>query len=138
MDRATLKQYRGILAEAGQLLEKIGELREKAEGTTQGSTAKRRNGMRSRGRMASLVAQIADIGAQYEAKMEELRRQMEEIERAIEPLGPAERAILRARYIEGLDWERIVPLALAIGVEERTMYRMHAVALDWLESQESG
>lgn len=70
----------------------------------------------------------------YLKKLVEKDAQQLAVEQAIESLeDPAERLIMRYRYIDGHGWRKVCLLMQPRGVSERQVYRMHGWALEKLK-----
>jgi len=85
------------------------------------------------GDMADRIAAHLALVSRYEAKMLELSDMQNTIERMIDGLDPVERKLLRHRYIEGLEWEKICVL---MSYSWRQTHYIHATALDKLVDKE--
>ena len=80
--------------------------------------------------MADIVARHIELAALYKERMVEKMVQQLAIERAIESLeDPAERMVMRYRYMEGRGWNFIIAELAALGYSERQVYRLHGFAL---------
>lgn len=80
-------------------------------------------------KIATNVALLADL---EEAYLDELNKLLEEqvyIETMIKGLEPVERLLIRAKYIDGLQWESICNI---IGYSWAQTHRIHSHALDKL------
>lgn len=62
----------------------------------------------------------------YDEKIANLKARLKRIEDAIEELEPTERRLMRARYIEGLEWHQV---AVRISYSWQQTHRIHARAL---------
>lgn len=70
----------------------------------------------------------------YLKKLAEKEARLLVVEQRIESLAdPAERLVMRYRYIDGYSWRRVVQLMLPKGVSERQVYRLHGWALEKLK-----
>jgi len=124
MDKATLREYRNIAAEAEELDRQIALLRDKAlscqwvGGQLQGSFVGDRTG--------DIGAEVADICSLLEVKQTDLLHRLVEIERAIDCLDTIERRVIRLYYIHGLRWEEI---ALKIPYSVQHVWKIHGDAL---------
>lgn len=79
------------------------------------------------------TAQVAEerirLQERYQEQLARLDAEQLAIEELIEPLDPTERALLRHRYLEGLQWERV---CVVMAYSWRQVHRLHAQALDKL------
>ena len=70
----------------------------------------------------------------YQEKLAQKEALLLVIEQAIESLvDPAERLVMRYRYIDGHGWRKVCVLMQARGVSERQVYRLHGWALEKLK-----
>ena len=84
---------------------------------------------------------LDDLAAVYAAQEEHYLKKLAEkeamlltVEQAIESLAdPAERLIMRYRYIDGHGWRKVCQMMLPRGVSERQVYRLHGWALEKLK-----
>ena len=68
--------------------------------------------------------------ALYRDRVSQKEAALLSIERAIDSLGaPAERMILRLRYLEGRSWVSVCMALQPLGYGERQVYRLHGSAL---------
>lgn len=77
-------------------------------------------------KIGSIVATICDLEDMYLAKLDEVFTEQVEIEGIIAVLEPVERLLIRARYIECLQWDKVADI---IGYTERHTHRIHSAAL---------
>lgn len=79
------------------------------------------------------TAQVAEerlrLQERYQEQLARLDAEQLAIEELIEPLDPTARALLRHRYIEGLQWERV---CVVMAYSWRQIHRLHAEVLDKL------
>ena len=84
--------------------------------------------------MDAKVARYREVEGLYKAQKARSEAQVAAIEYAIQSLRlPAERQVMRLRYIEGWDWTRVCTKLRAIGYSERQVYRLHGSALQKLK-----
>lgn len=80
--------------------------------------------------LASRVAKYLEMKDLFEAKRAECEAQLLGVEKAIQSLDvPAERLVMRLRYLEGRSWPNVCYKLEAEGYSERTVYRLHGSAL---------
>lgn len=85
--------------------------------------------------MDNVVATHAALEELYLTKLAEKNAQLLAVEQAIDTLDqPAERMVMRYRYISGYGWRRIVNLMIPKGYSERQVYRLHGYALEKLKN----
>lgn len=77
---------------------------------------------------------LADLKERYERKVEELARKCNDIEDMIERLDPNERRLIRLRYIEGMQWERV---CVAMHYSWKQVHRIHGRILDKLAQDDT-
>lgn len=71
-----------------------------------------------------------ELEKMYHDRMAARLAQQLAIERALDALDdPAERMVMRARYINGRDWKSIIAELALLGYSEREVYRKHGFAL---------
>jgi len=106
MTKERLKEYRDLLLEYTQL---ESELTEHLESSLIGGAAL--DGLPKSDKLADLTAELAtksiELYAALVAKKLEVMRLRLEIEECIEGLEVRERTLMRARYIEGKEWEEV-------------------------------
>lgn len=79
---------------------------------------------------ADIVARHVELELLYRAKLSELTSLRLAIELAIDSLeDPAERVIMRDRYLMGSSWKSIIAKLAPLGYSERQVYRLHGFAL---------
>lgn len=76
---------------------------------------------------------VADLCLLYDKRLKEMCAQQKQIEEAIDTLDSTQRAILRARYIQGYHWEKI---CYECGYSWRQTHRLHKAALRKLEEMQ--
>ena len=134
MDKATLHQFSKNMKELKQLEGEIKELRRKsAAAPTQRLTGMPGSGSNVSDPTGNAAAAIADLCALYDTKVQKLCEQQRKIEEAIDSLSPSQRVILRARYIDGYEWEEV---CYRCSYSWSHAHRLHAEALRKLESVE--
>lgn len=79
--------------------------------------------------MTSIVEQRSALYSRYLSKCEELDRALSEIENLIDQLDSRERVLMRHRYIEGMEWEKV---CVTMNYSWRQTHRIHSQALDAL------
>lgn len=80
--------------------------------------------------LGARIARYLEIKATYEAQRDRVEAQILTIEHAIQALeSPAERLVMRYRYLEGRSWASVYSKIQRAGYSERQMYRLHGSAL---------
>ena len=130
MDKTDLKYYyREIVLGAEKLAEEIERLRCKAESRTWPDGMPHSN--YSEDRLSGIVVKIVDLSKLLEAKQESLNFRRKQIEAAIDQLDPREQALIRLKYIYGLNWEQF---AEELNYSVWQVTRMHEVILGKLDN----
>lgn len=124
MDKTELKYYREIVLGAEKLAEEIERLRSKAESRTWPDGMPHSN--YSEDRLSGIVVKIVDLSKLLEAKQESLNFRRKQIEAAIDQLDPREQALIRLKYIYGLNWEQV---AKELNYSVRQATRLHGAIL---------
>ena len=130
MEKADLQNYRALVREIRQLAEQLVTLETsmyfpKVPHLTQSPV---QNGKGCD--MADIIARHIELEAQYRDSLARKAAQQLAIERAMDSLeDPAERMVMRYRYIEGRGWNFIIAELAALGYSERQVYRLHGFAL---------
>lgn len=123
--------YRALVLEVRHLrstLARLEELRGSIASPQLSFTPKGPPGARSS--VAAQAGRFVDAEALYREKVALLDGQILRIEQAIGSLeNPAERLILRMRYMDGREWPSIHARLQADGYSERQVYRLHGFAL---------
>ena len=80
--------------------------------------------------MSDVVAKHIELEALYCERLAAKVAQQLAIERALDSLeDPAERMVMRYRYIDGRGWSSIISELTMLGYSERQVYRLHGFAL---------
>lgn len=131
MDKSELKHYRALVMEVQQLREQLVTLESSLfspKGQRFTTTPRAPSGERST--MDSAVERHIQLKAKYLAALNEKEARQLDIELAVEGLvDPAERVVMRERYIRGSSWAAIVRTMAGLGISERQVYRLHGLAL---------
>lgn len=84
--------------------------------------------------MDDVIASHAALEQLYREKLAEKNARLLAVEQAIESLpDPAQRLVMRYRYIDGHGWRKVCSLMQPRGYSERTIYRLHGEALQKLK-----
>jgi hypothetical protein len=131
MEKSDFRNYRILLFEVQQLREQVEALESSLyspKGQRFTSTPRVPSGERST--MDGAVQQHMDLVKLYREKLAAKEAQQILIEQAIDSLAdPAERVVMRERYIKGKGWQAIAWEMQKQGYSERQMYRLHGFAL---------
>ena len=109
-----------------QLKDRILELETQATKQTSVITDMPRGGSGESDKMADTVAKMVDLMKMLNNKIYEALEREIEIEKAIEKLSEREQHLIRARYINGISWERI---AVLMNYSWKQTHRIHSDAL---------
>ena len=130
MEKADFKGYRALVLEVQQLREQLATLESSmySPRSSRPSLTPKAHGVNHGPEDA--IAQHIKLVAWYRENLAAKEAQQLTIEQAIESLeDPAERVVMRRRYICGLEWTPIIAELAAIGFSERQVYRLHGFAL---------
>lgn len=107
MTKTRLHHYRVLTWEREQMEQQL----ETIETTLQSPRVQRLTGMPPTGAggydTGDLLAEFIDLQRAYNRKLAELAREQLAIEEAVDALTPTSRALIRARYLQGLTWGQI-------------------------------
>lgn len=124
--KESLKEIRYLDMELQSIKEQINRLEYEA----QGLQAMKLSDMPRGGKgldMADVMAEAIDLQQKYAVRWIELNQKRKDVEANIDSVEmPEERAVLRYRYLANKSWSNI---AVLLGYEERTVYRIHGRAL---------
>ena len=131
MEKIDLVNYRTLAKEVRQLRDQLATLESamySPAGQRFSTTPRSSSGPKKT--MEDVVAGHLKLEELYREKLMEKDAQLYKIEQAIESLeDPAQRVILRDRYILGHSWLHICEKMRNQGYSERTVYRLHGYAL---------
>lgn len=130
MQKADFKNYRALCLEIRKLQAQLLTLEASMyspQGVEYSITPK--GGGQGNG-MLEVIARHIELERHYNESLAAREAQRLAIEQAIDSLeDPAERVVMRCRYIEGREWKYIIAELAALGYSERQVYRMHGFAL---------
>lgn len=130
MQKSDLKNYRALVREVAQLCEQLIALETSMYSPKIPHLSETPISSGPRCDMADLVARHVELEELYRERMAEKMTQQFAIEHAIDSLDdPAERMVMRYRYIEGRGWNFIIAELATLGYSERQVYRLHGFAL---------
>lgn len=131
MKKSDFKSYRALVLEVRQLKDQLKTLESSIyspKGQRFTSTPRMPSGDRST--MDGAVERHLKLVDKYAAELAEKEAQQLAIEEAIASLAdPDERVVMRERYINALGWPAVVRKLQKEGYSERTIYRLHGLAL---------
>lgn len=79
-----------------------------------------------------IILRAEALAEKYKAELAALLAMREEIEAAIEDLDPAEKSVIRLRYLDGESWAFV---ERSIGYEWAQTHRIHARALEKIRNK---
>lgn len=127
MTKEMLNHYRNNKKEIKQILYEIATIKEELTSpATQKITGIPTNHSGDGDWAVHRISRITELESRYAEKLEELVEEQEQIEDAISGLPSDLRQIMRARYIQGKQWETI---CYEIGYSWRQIHRLHGKAL---------
>lgn len=127
MTKERLRAYRALKYETSQLRGQLKEMEARMYSPKGQQFTSMPHGPGGNGRtMEDLVAAQLRLQDKYFSRIAELEKEQLEVEEAIEQLPIPERLVLRARYLEGLSWEKV---CVAVGYEWTHTHRIHASGL---------
>ena len=131
MEKSDFQNYRALVREVEQLRGYVRTLEATLDSIPSPQLSFTPKGPPSNGSaMTARVARLLDTKALYEERLAASEAGVQAIERAIQSLSsPAERLVMRLRYMEGRGWVSICQELLLIGYSERQVYRLHGYAL---------
>lgn len=136
MEKIDFQNYRLLAYEVKQLRVKLNAL----EGSIYSPAGQRYShtprASSSHGRtMDDVIAAHDALKGFYLERLAEKEAQQLTVEQAIESLDiPAERLVMRHRYIDGHSWRKVCLLMQPKGYSERQVYRLHGYALEKLKT----
>lgn len=131
MDKTELLNYRMLAYEVRQLRDLLAALEISMDSPKSPRFTLTPSGSSHQGSaMEQAVVRHIELQELYAKRLEEQGAKLQEVERAIGSLDdPAERAIMRNRYILGWSWRRVCMAMQMEGYSERQVYRLHGYAL---------
>lgn len=130
MDKYFLRQYKPLEKEIICLRNEIQRLRECFLSPPNNDGLPRAKGRQDR--VAVLVARIIDLDQMLTDKLGRMVDCRVEIEKALETLEAADRLLMRLRYIEGFDWDKIAT-ELGYNTDGKNVYKRHNNIIKKLE-----
>lgn len=130
MLKTDLQNYRALAREVSQLREQLTALEASlySPKVQQYSSTPVQSGRHTD--LSDAVARHLELEAVYQERLAAKAAQQLAIEQALDALDdPAQRMVMRFRYIEGRGWNFIIAELAALGYSERQVYRLHGFAL---------
>ena len=130
MEKTDFRGYRALVLEVRQLREQLTALEASmySPRTSRPSLTPKAHGG-SHG-PEDAIARHIKLAEWYHTNLAEKEARQLAIEQAIESLeDPAERLVMRYRYIEGQRWAYIITRLAELGYSDRQTYRLHGFAL---------
>lgn len=131
MNKETLRDFRQRNREARQLRDQLYEMETRIyspKGQQLSKTPRNPSGGRT---MDDLVSAHLRLQDRYRAALADVEREQLEIETAMQNLLPAERMVIRYRYLDAMSWEEVCE-KMHYGWTQT--HRLHAAALRALEA----
>lgn len=139
MDKIDLMNYRALSREVKQLRDQLAALESSLYSPKgQRFTSMPHSSSGPKKTMEDAVAGHMRLESLYREKLARQEAQLFAIEDALYALAdPAQRIIMRERYINGRSWVRICDMMRSEGYSERQVYRLHGYALLKLKEVQS-
>lgn len=134
MNKDFLRDFRIRNKEAQQLREQLNAMESRIYDPKGQRLSKTPRGGSGGHTMDDLIIVHVQLQDQYRAALAEIERQQLEIEAAMQGLQPAERMVIRYRYIDLLNWEDVCS---RMHYSWAQTHRIHAAALKALSEPES-
>ncbi len=125
MTKQQLQEYKWLQKNIQQLEEKLLELETESTRMTQ-RISHGPMGSQRKDKMADMVSKIIDVQNCIDQQLVKAYHLMEEIEKSIEILPERERYLIRSRYINGMNWEKICE---DMSYSWKQTHRIHSEAL---------
>lgn len=135
MEKSDFLNYRALVLEVRQLRSYLASLERALDTISSPQFSFTPKGPHSGGSpVEKQVVRFVEVEGLYKAKLAEKLARLVVMEQAIDSLEePAERLVMRLRYLEGRSWARVCPELQALGYSERQVYRLHGFALKKLK-----
>lgn len=135
MEKVDFLNYRALVLEVRQLKSHLASLERAMDSISGPQLSFTPKGPHSGGSpVERQVVRFLDVQELYKAKLTEKLAQLVIVEQAIDSLdSPAERLVMRLRYMEGRSWASVCSLLQREGYSERQVYRLHGFALQKLK-----
>lgn len=130
MEKTDFLNYRALVREVQQLRSQLAALESSLyspKGQRFSSTPRAASGPKKT--MDDAVAGHIKLEALYREQLAEKENRQAYIEWAIASLDTPERLVMRFRYIDGYGWPAVIREMQKVGYSERTVYRLHGLAL---------
>lgn len=106
MDKQTLRQYRPLVLEIEQIEEQINRLGDGLIGAVNINDMPHSQS-KIHDSMAEVACKMADLAQVMADKLNKAIALRTEIEQAIDSLEPLDKLLIRARYFDGLSWNKV-------------------------------
>lgn len=135
MEKSDFLNYRALVLEVRQLRSYMTSLERALDSISSPQYSFTPKGPHSGGSpVEKQVVRFVEVQDLYKAKLAEKLAQLAVVEQAIDSLeAPAERLVMRLRYLEGRSWVSVCALLQREGYSERQVYRLHGFALQKLK-----
>lgn len=135
MEKVDFMNYRALVLEVRQLKSHLASLERMLDSVPGPQFSFTPKGPHSGGSpVEKQVTRFLDVQELYKAKLARKLAQLVVVEEAIDSLdSPAERLVMRLRYMEGRSWVSVCSLLQREGYSERQVYRLHGFALQKLK-----
>ena len=130
-----LREYRELKKELEDLKERIIRKEEQLKSArSQTLTGMPRGNGDEDDKIGAAIALIEELKNLYVEKMQMCEQKLKKIENEIDRLEPTERIIMRHRYIDGWQWEKI---CLSVNYSWAQIHKVHANILNELSKHET-
>ena len=135
MEKSDFLNYRALVLEVRQLQSYLVSLERALDSVSSPQFSFTPRGPHSGGSpVERQVVRFLDVQELYKAKLAEKLVRLAVVEQAIDSLdAPAERLVMRLRYLEGRSWASVCSFLQNEGYSERQVYRLHGFALQKLK-----
>ena len=135
MEKSDFLNYRALVLEVRQLQSYLVSLERALDSISSPQFSFTPKGPHSGGSpVEKQVVRFLDVQELYKAKLAEKLSQLASVEQAIDSLdSPAERLVMRLRYLEGRSWVGVCMEFQKLGYCERVVYQIHGAALKKLK-----
>lgn len=135
MEKSDFLNYRALVLEVRQLRSYMSSLERALDSVSSPQFSVTPKGPHSGGSpIEKQVIRFIEIQELYKAKLAEKLAVLASVEQAIDSLeAPAERLVMRLRYLEGRSWASVCSLLQREGYSERQVYYIHGTALKKLK-----
>lgn len=130
MEKTDFLNYRALLLETRNLKTRLTMMEDAIDFSSPQLSDMPKAPPRGSSALEARIIKVMEIRELYEEKYTALMAQLRAVEDAIGTLSsPAERLIMRLRYLEGRSWTSVCMALQSEGYSERQVYRLHGYAL---------